>query len=105
MGVANLSTCQRCYYIFFHLVPQLLAILVVVIVILLLLSVLFKDIGIQCRANQLMFVYRASISKKMIWGMAARTSRMGQYGLGSSVDRTVVCHANVVIQWLARGTG
>jgi len=37
MGVANLFARQRCYYIFFHLVLQLLAILVVVIVIRLLL--------------------------------------------------------------------
>src|SRR4051794_15593015 len=99
MSVANLSTCQRCYYILFHLVLQLLVILVVVIVILLLLSVLFKDIGIQCRTNQLMFVYRASICRKMIWRLAARTSRMGQYGLGSSTDCTAVCYTNVVIQW------
>src|SRR3954447_15306033 len=105
MGIANLSACLRCCYIFFHLVLQLLAILVVVIVILLLLSVLIKDIGIQCRANQLMFVCRASICRKMIWGLTARTSRMGYYGLGSSADRTVVCCTNVVIPWLARGTG
>jgi hypothetical protein len=67
MGIANLSGNQRCCHIFFHLLLRLPAVLnVVVVLILLLLSVLFKDIRIQCRVNELMFVYHALIRRKII---------------------------------------
>jgi hypothetical protein len=52
-----------------------------------------------------MFVFYTSICRKMIWGLTTRTSRIGYRGLGSGVDRIVVCCTDVVVQWLARGTG
>ncbi len=72
MGIANLSSHQRhCHII--HLLPRLPVVLIVITVDLILLLLhlplsvlLIKDIGNQCRANQLMFVYYTSIYKKMI---------------------------------------
>jgi len=64
--------------------PRLSAVLNVAVVVLILLlflllfllpllllplcALFIKDIRIQCRANQLMFVYCTSICRKMIWG-------------------------------------
>jgi hypothetical protein len=107
MGLANLSGHQRCCHIFFHLLLQLLSVFVVVVVILILLLLLLllllplsvlliNDIGIRCRANQLMFVSCTSICRKIIWGLTARTSRMGHCGLGSGADRIVVCCTDTV---------
>jgi hypothetical protein len=72
--LVNLSGHQRCCHIFFHLLLRLPAVVNVVVVILILLLLLplsvllIKDIRIQCRENQLMFVYCTSICRKMIWG-------------------------------------
>jgi hypothetical protein len=82
MGITNLSSYQRCCHIFFHLLLRLVAVLNVVIMVLILLPlcVLIKDIGIKCRADQLMFVYRTLIYRKTIWGLA-RSSRIEHRGL------------------------
>jgi hypothetical protein len=113
MGIANLSGHQRCCHIFFHLLLRLVAVLNVVVVVLILLILLLlllllplcvlliKDIELSAGRTSSC----TSICRKMIWGLTARTSRMGHRGLGFCANRTVVCCTDVVVQWLARGTG